>query len=129
MHPDESLRRNYETIEVRLNNGQLLRGVKKNEDTFSIQMMDEKEQLHMLLKRDVKQIDRPRKSLMPAAQPTAVELENVLAFLTKGGPAAPAEWQPSADFNLSFSRLRNAASEPQNWLTYWEIIKARTIGG
>jgi hypothetical protein len=33
-----------------LANGQLVRGVTKNEDTFSIQIMDENEKLHMLLK-------------------------------------------------------------------------------
>jgi len=83
--------------------------------------MDEKEQLHMLLKSDVKQIDKPHKSLMPAPHLTAPELEDVLAFLAKRGQgsAPPAEWKQSDDFNVSFSRLRNAASEPQNWLTYW----------
>src|SRR5438128_550732 len=35
LNPDKSLRPNYETVEVRLSNGQLLRGVTKNEDTFS----------------------------------------------------------------------------------------------
>ena len=121
LNPDESLRRNYETVEVRLSNGRLLRGVLKNEDTFSLQIMDEKEQLHMLLKSDVKQIDKPHKSLMPAPHLTAPELEDVLAFLAKRGQgsAPPVEWKQSDDFNVSFSRLRNAASEPQNWLTYW----------
>src|SRR6266849_4670809 len=121
LNPDESLRRNYETVEVRLSNGRLLRGVLKNEDTFSLQIMDEKEQLHMLLKSDVKQIDKPHKSLMPTPHLTAAELEDVLAFLAKRGQggAPPAEWKQSDDLNVSFSRLRNAASEPQNWLTYW----------
>jgi alcohol dehydrogenase (cytochrome c) len=122
LNPDESLRHNYETVEVRLNNGQLLRGVKKNEDTFSIQIMDEKEQLHMLRKSDLKQITNPRKSLMPAPHLNPAELGNILAFLASGKPAvstAPAEWHPSADLNVSFSRLTNASAEPQNWLTYW----------
>ena len=57
LNPDESLRRNYETVEVRLADGRILRGVTKNEDTFSIQIMDEKEKLHMLLKSDLKEID------------------------------------------------------------------------
>jgi alcohol dehydrogenase (cytochrome c) len=95
--------------------------VTKNEDTFSIQIMDEKEQLHMLLKSDLKQIVHPNKSLMPTPHLTAADLENVLAFLGKTAPASQpaADWKPSADLNTSFSRLRNAASEPQNWLTYW----------
>ena len=50
VNPDQSLRRGYETVEARLPSGQLVRGVKKSEDTFSIQIMDEKEKLHMLFK-------------------------------------------------------------------------------
>lgn len=120
-NPDASQRRNYESVEVRLSNGQLLRGVTKNEDTFSIQIMDEQEQLHMLLKRDLKQIDHPRKSLMPTPHLAGAELENLLAFLEKGAPTGmqPAEWKRSADLDVSFSRLKNASSEPRNWLTYW----------
>src|SRR2546430_17268708 len=45
LKPDESLRPGYETVELRLATGKSLRGVKKNEDTFSIQVMDEKEHL------------------------------------------------------------------------------------
>jgi putative heme-binding domain-containing protein len=121
LNPDESLRPGYETVEVRLASGQTLRGAKKNEDTFSIQIMDESERLHMLQKSGVKQIDRPHKSLMPASKLSAAELDNVVAFLSaRGEAAAPnAEWKPAADLNVSFARLKNAPSEPRNWLTYW----------
>ena len=121
LDPDSSQRRNYESVEVRLSNGQLVRGATKNEDTFSIQIMDEKEQLHMLLKSDLKQIDHPRKSLMPTLHLSGAELENLLAFLEKGAPTGmpPPEWKRSADLDVSFSRIRNAVSEPRNWLTYW----------
>jgi alcohol dehydrogenase (cytochrome c) len=98
-----------------------VRGVKKNEDTFSIQIMDEQEKLYMLLKQDVEEIKKPRKSLMPAAHLTATELDNVIAFLKNPSPgdAAPAEWKPAGDLNVTFARLKNARAEPQNWLTYW----------
>jgi PQQ-dependent dehydrogenase (methanol/ethanol family) len=121
LNPDESLTRNYETVEIRLSSGRFLRGVVKNEDTFSIQIMDEKEHLHMFLKSDLKQIDRPHKSLMPVPHLTADQLDDVLAFLRNIGPSGRprAEWKPSADLNVSFSRLKNASSEPRNWLTYW----------
>jgi PQQ-dependent dehydrogenase (methanol/ethanol family) len=119
--PDKSLRRGYETVEARLASGQLLRGVKKNEDTFSLQIMDENEKLHMLLKDNLKEIKSPRQSLMPAAHLSPVELDNLVAFLKNPGPetAPPAEWKPSADLDVTFTRLKNARSEPQNWLTYW----------
>ena len=119
--PDKSLRRGYETVEVRLPSGQVVRGAKKNEDTFSIQIMDEKEKLHMLLKQDLKEIKTPHKSLMPAANLNPAERNNVIAFLKNPGPVdlEPAEWKPSADLNVTYSRLKNARAEPQNWLTYW----------
>jgi PQQ-dependent dehydrogenase (methanol/ethanol family) len=121
VNPDKSLRRNYETVEVRLPSGQILRGAKKNEDTFSIQIMDGKERLHMLLKQDLKEIKSPRKSLMPAIDLSAAELDNVIAFLKNpgDGEAPLPEWKPSADLNVTYARLKNARSEPRNWLTYW----------
>jgi PQQ-dependent dehydrogenase (methanol/ethanol family) len=121
LDPDESLRPNYETVEVRLSSGELLRGIAKNEDTFSLQMMDEKEHLHMLLKKDLKEVRRPHQSLMPKPHLSSVEVDNLVAFLAKPGQPLPAsaDWQPSADLNVSFERLKNASKEPQNWLTYW----------
>src|SRR5262245_35689478 len=62
VNPDKSLRKGYETVEVRLASGTLVRGAKRNEDTFSIQVMDEKEKLHMFLKKDLKEIKTPHKS-------------------------------------------------------------------
>ncbi len=95
VNPDKSMRKGYETVEVRLSSGELVRGVKKNEDTFSIQIMDEQEKLYMLLKQDVNEIKAPHKSLMPVAHLSAPELDNVIAFLkTPGsGDLAPTVWE------------------------------------
>jgi PQQ-dependent dehydrogenase (methanol/ethanol family) len=118
--PDKSLRPGYETVEVRLPSRTLLRGVKKNEDTFSVQIMDEHEKLHMLLKRDLLGVTTPHKSLMPATDLPPAKIDDVIAFLKNPGPpGALPEWRPSADLNVTYSRLKNARAEPQNWLTYW----------
>jgi cytochrome c oxidase cbb3-type subunit III len=96
LDPDKSMRRGYATAEVKLSSGQLLRGVIKSEDTFSIDLMDENEKLHRLLKQDLLEIKKPHKSLMPAQNLTSAQLDNVLAFLKNPGsielPAA--EWKP-----------------------------------
>jgi PQQ-dependent dehydrogenase (methanol/ethanol family) len=120
-NPDKSLRRGYETVEVRLRSGQLLRGARKNEDTFSIQIMDEQERLHMLLKQDIGEIRAPKKSLMPAPALAPADLDNLVAFLKnpETGVLKPAPWVPSPDLNVTFERLKKARLEPQNWLTYW----------
>ena len=41
-NPDESLRDSFETFEVEFPDGQVRRGTARNNDTFSIQLMDER---------------------------------------------------------------------------------------
>jgi len=119
--PDDTLREGYRTAEVRTAGGAAIRGVIKNEDTFSLQMMDADEKLHLLWKADLKEISRPQRSLMPAAHLAGAELDNLVAFLKTTEPTeiGLAAWVPGADLNVSFHRIRNAHEEPQNWLTYW----------
>ncbi|MBI1788367.1 MAG: PQQ-dependent dehydrogenase, methanol/ethanol family [Acidobacteria bacterium] len=119
-HPSESLRPGFETVEVKRRDGSLLRGARRNEDTFSIQLMDEAEKLHLLLKKDVAEARSPKQSLMPEIPLQPGQVDDLIAFL-KREPAARdfTEWKPAADFNVTFARLKNAAQEPRNWLTYW----------
>lgn len=117
--PGEKLARGFETVEVKLKSGATIRGVKKNDDTFTVQMMDMKEKLHMLSRQELASYQTPWVSTMPAYM--GGELNHLLAFLTQFDaaklPAAP--WMPAADFNVTFDRIRNAKAEPHNWLTYW----------
>ena len=121
LDPDEGLRDGYRTGEVRTGDGSVIRGVIKNEDTFSLQMMDDHERLHMFRKADLREVTRPQHSLMPAPHLSAAELDNLIAFLKTTEPSEirPGPWTPSPDLNVSFQRIRNAREEPQNWLTYW----------
>ena len=84
-------------------------------------MMDEHEKLHLLSKGDLKEVNHPQHSLMPAAKLSAAELDNLIAFFKKTAPSeiGPGPWTPTADLNVSFQRIRNAREEPQNWLTYF----------
>lgn len=121
LNPDKSMPRGYATMEGTLRSGKLIRGVIKSEDTFSIEIMDEKEKLQCFLKEDFRELKKPHKSLMPVPALNPAQVDNVLAFLKSPAPAGlpPAEWKPAADLNVTYSRLKNARSEPQNWLTYW----------
>jgi PQQ-dependent dehydrogenase (methanol/ethanol family) len=125
INPDESLRPNFETVELTLPAGAKLRGVRKNEDTFSIQVMDEQERLHLLLKSDLRAVSPISKSLMPPPHLTPGEVDNLIAFLQHSPPAAPqaSDWTPSADLNVTPERIRNAEAEPQNWLNYWGNLR------
>jgi putative heme-binding domain-containing protein len=82
--PDETLRESFETVEVEFLDGKVLRGTARNQDTFSIQLMDEREKLHRLLKKDLKRVTRTQKSLMPPASLDAAQTDNLIAFLMKG---------------------------------------------
>ncbi|MDX1984382.1 MAG: PQQ-dependent dehydrogenase, methanol/ethanol family [Bryobacteraceae bacterium] len=119
--PNAALTRGFETVEVTTKGGQAIRGVKRNDDTFSVQLMDTGERLHMLLKKDLASFETPYRSLMPAYAQDSAGLNHMLAFLTRFEPAAlpQGQWKPAADLNVTYARLRNAAAEPQNWLTYW----------
>lgn len=120
LNPDENLRPNFETVDVTFKTGARLRGVRKNEDTFSIQIMDDQERIHLLLKKNLNAFRPVPKSLMPVPNLTAEEIDNIVAFLKRppSQPLEPLAWHPSPDLNVSSLRLRNAEQEPQNWLTY-----------
>src|ERR1700677_1391248 len=119
--PNESLREGYRTAEVRTADGTAIRGVLKNEDPFWIQMMDEQERIHLLLKSELREVMHPQQSLMPVPTLNPADVENLIAFLKKTEPSeiSQGRWTPGRDLNVSFQRILNAHKEPQNWLTYW----------
>ncbi len=82
--PSKEIPQGYETVGVVSKDGRRLTGVRKNEDTFSIQFMDANEQLHLLLKKDLKALTYERKSLMPAYSEQMLgekDLQDLLAYL------------------------------------------------
>jgi cytochrome c oxidase cbb3-type subunit 3 len=74
----------YDTVTVTLKNGEKLRGVAKNEDTFSIQLMDTTQQLRLIQKQEVKEVLHEHKSLMPAYTEKMISpegLQDLLAYM------------------------------------------------
>jgi mono/diheme cytochrome c family protein len=58
--------------------------VTKNEDTFSLQLLDTNQRLQLFLKSDLKEVTHERKSLMPAYSEqmlTPADLEDLVAYL------------------------------------------------
>jgi len=74
----------YDTVTVALKNGDKIVGIAKNEDTFSVQLLDTTQKLRFFLKHDVRGVVHERKSLVPAYSeqtiPTA-QLQDLLAYL------------------------------------------------
>jgi PQQ-dependent dehydrogenase (methanol/ethanol family) len=74
--------------------GREIRGVRRNEDTFSLQIVDASGQLHMLDKLKL----------------TAWRVDNT--------PIA-VDYGMNVTGGVTFDRLVNANAEPHNWLMYW----------
>jgi cytochrome c oxidase cbb3-type subunit III len=74
----------YDTVTVVTADGHKIVGVAKNEDTFSLQLLDTNQQLQFFLKKNLKEVTHERRSLMPAYSETtvdAVELQDLVAYL------------------------------------------------
>src|ERR1051326_4239564 len=110
-------------VVARLQDGREIQGVRRNEDTFTLQMMDASGQLHLLDKMKLAGLGVENRSLMPGdyrSRLSADEIQNLLAYLatlkerdiTKTGTAA-------ISGGVTYERLRNATAEPQNWMHYW----------
>jgi len=65
-------------------NGKRITGVRLNEDSFSVQLMDEQEVIHLALKRELKEVVYHHESMMPAYDEkmlTNADLESLITFL------------------------------------------------
>jgi cytochrome c oxidase cbb3-type subunit 3 len=74
----------YDTVTVVTADGHKIVGVVKNEDTFSVQLLDTNQQLQFFLKKNVKEVTHERKSLMPAYSETMLkpaQLQDLVAYL------------------------------------------------
>jgi len=91
-NPNTSVVDGYRPVTIVTRDGQRIRGARKSEDAFSIQMMDGSGQLRGYLKAGVREIVRETSSLMPAFGPERLndgDLADVLAFLSTLRAAAP----------------------------------------
>jgi cytochrome c oxidase cbb3-type subunit 3 len=78
----------YETVTVVDGSGQKFQGVVLNEDNFTLQMMDTREQLHLFEKDKLKSFEKSRESLMPAYDQKMLpekDLQDIVAFLLNVG--------------------------------------------
>jgi len=74
----------YETVSVVTQDGQAFTGVALNEDNFSVQMMDMRQQIHLFEKNKLKSFKKTRESLMPAYDEETLpdrDLHDLLAYL------------------------------------------------
>jgi cytochrome c oxidase cbb3-type subunit III len=74
----------YDSVTVVTKTGERITGVAKDEDTFSVQLLDTKQNFQFFLKKDVKEVIHERKSLMPAYSEQMLSpaaLQDLVAYL------------------------------------------------
>jgi len=82
--PSEWVTPAFETVTVVTKDGQRIRGVKKNEDVFSIQVMDTRERIQGYMKSNLQDIIYDKSSLMPVFDPGRLsdsDLSDVVGYL------------------------------------------------
>jgi putative heme-binding domain-containing protein len=82
--PTEVIPVGFETVTVVTKDGRKVRGARKNEDTFSVQIMTANEEIQSFSKKEVEVIPELERSLMPSYGPerlNAADLDDVVRYL------------------------------------------------
>ena len=93
----------YEPVTLVTRDGQQIRGARKSEDPFSIQIMDTRERLQGYLKADLRDVTRDTKSLMPDFGPDRLsdqDLTDLLGFLATLRASTPSRCAAVRAFTL-----------------------------
>lgn len=118
-----STRRTAREVMARTRDGREVRGLANTEDEHTVHIRDLSGNLHLFEKSKLARFTRLDNSLMPAdyqQRLAPADLNNLVAYLAtlRGRDLSQTVSVPLAG-GLAPERIRNARSEPQNWLTYW----------
>ena len=78
----------YETVTVVTGDGKEIKGVALNEDNFSVQMMDQSEQIYLFEKDKLRSFNKSRESMMPTFNQDLLsdkDLDDIVAYLISVG--------------------------------------------
>ena len=112
----------FQPVTIVTNDGQRIRGARKNEDAYSIQIMDMRQRLQGYVKADLREVVSEKASLMPDFKADRLgdgDLNDVLAYLgtLRGDAAATAV--ASADAPLVTSQdLLDGFKNTSRWTMY-----------
>ncbi|PYT92314.1 MAG: hypothetical protein DMG36_15560 [Acidobacteria bacterium] len=83
-HPAKTIPENFLLVEAATNSGQSIRGIRLNEDTFSIQLRDQQGRFHSFRKSELRDLKKLRgETPMPpyGATLSGAELDDLISFL------------------------------------------------
>jgi len=78
----------YESVTAVTADGKTIKGITLNEDSFTVQIMDSGENIHLLQKDQLKSFQKSRESMMPKYDPDVLrdkEVDDIVAFLASVG--------------------------------------------
>ncbi|MGH9712989.1 MAG: c-type cytochrome [Candidatus Acidiferrales bacterium] len=96
MEPQKDWPYDTEEITVVTKSGKTIEGVLRNEDSFSIQIMDLSEDLHSFMKKDLREVIHERKTPMPPSDEATLsgqQLRDLVAYLDSLRGPTPQEKQ------------------------------------
>jgi putative heme-binding domain-containing protein len=86
LQPDKRIADGFQGITVVTQTGERIQGIAKNQDNYSVQLMDKQGHLHLLAKADLKTIEVSDHSLMPndfGTRLSPAETQNILSYLSR----------------------------------------------
>src|SRR5947209_6119400 len=121
--PSEWIAPTFETVTLVTKDGQRIRGAKKNEDVFSVQVMDTRERIQGFLKSNLQQVVYEKESLMPAFAPSRLndaDLTDLVGYLSslRGTDLTAARDTTPPSAPVTPQDLLDGLKDPTRWLTY-----------
>jgi alcohol dehydrogenase (cytochrome c) len=130
-HPPDSLERSLldpngsmlpqnRSLRAVTREGTVVTGRRLNEDTHSVQLIDNHERLVSLVKSDLREFTILKTSPMPSYKDklSAEERADVIAYLASLKGVDQLATNTSLGGQVTFDRILHADREPQNWLLY-----------
>jgi alcohol dehydrogenase (cytochrome c) len=123
--PSEWVSPAFETVTIVTKDGQRIRGAKKAEDVFSLQIMDTRERIQGYRKSDVQEVIYEKPSLMPEYPPERLsdgDLTDLVGYLSslRGavGATGPAAAPTASTAPIANRDLLEGLNDPTRWLSY-----------
>ena len=123
--PSADITPGYQSVTVKLRDGNIVRGFARNRSNFDIRLEDLRGKLHLLEEGQIASIVEEMQSAMPPVQATPEELQDLMAYLSRltGVKVGVLNaYPPPKEADIDFERILHP--KPGEWLTYNGTLNA-----